>query len=166
MGAVQSLWDQKPCYWEQLPDELQERIYREAVNNLSPRELMVQRQANAPGTYNHWLRTSPIGPELERKVRNEASLSGIPEKGASLMLKDIVNVITRYEAYARMPLRPPLRPAILPVDVRFHHTYGSWKMRIHVRYLIDWSSIGEANEMSPWLVGREFTAAELGIEED
>ena len=82
------------------------------------------------------------------------------------MLKDIVNVITRYEAYARMPLRPPLRPAILPVDVRFHHTYGSWKMRIHVRYLIDWSSIGEANEMSPWLVGREFTAAELGIEED
>ena len=158
MGAIQSLWDQDPCYWDQLPDELQQKIYREAVNNMSPSEMI----AHSPGGYIHWLRTSPIGPELERHVRREAYIDGIPEQGTSLMLKDIVKVITRFER--DNPLKLPLRPAALPVEVESHgvlYTAPSrlLRQRLRVRFVI---LLGAESEMSPWLYGKEVTAAELG----
>ena len=83
------------------------------------------------------------------------------------MLKDIVKVITRFQAYARMPLREPLRLAVLPVEVggdAASNRRGLLRMRIRVRFFIDWSSLNAENEWSPWLEGRYFTAAELGIE--
>jgi hypothetical protein len=64
MGAVQSvqlLWDERPCKWDELPDELQQKIYHDAVNNLSARELAIERHAKrtrrleALATYQrHW----------------------------------------------------------------------------------------------------------------
>ena len=163
-NAIQSLWDQNPNAWDGLPCHVRQQIYREAN-----RQARAERHANAPGGYNHWLRASPIGPELERHVRRAAH--GIPEKGGSLMLKDIVKVITRFQAYARMPLREPLRLAVLPVEVgsdaellAASNRRGLLRMRIRVRFFIDWSSLNCENEWSPWLEGRYFTAAELGVE--
>ena len=163
--SVQSLWDQTPSAWEGLPCHVQRQIYRE-----TNRQLAVERYANTPGGYSHWLRTSPIGPELERQVRREAYVHGIGEQGISLVLKDIVKVITRFQAYGGNPLSIPLRPVALPIEVTSHGAfynttttpYRLREYRIRVRFVVDYSSLGAENEMSPWLYGREFTAAELG----
>ncbi len=155
MGAiqsVQSLWDQEPCYWDQLPNELQEKIYREAVNNMSPRELAVERYANAPGGWKHWLRTSPIGPELERQVRIRAPEYGISEKSTSLMLRDMVKEITR--AYQRDAFSVPLR---VQSD---SFTRGNKLQR--VRFKVQFSmNLGAVSEWSPWIQGRYFYNSEL-----
>jgi hypothetical protein len=168
MGAVQSLWDQEPNQWDQLPYQVQRRIYRYTD---ADRELLAERYANAPGGYKHWLRTSPIGPELERQVRREAYTHGVGEQGTFLMLKDIVKVITRFQNYGGNPSKPSnetLRPPVLPVEVTSHGVlYDPVRRllhhRIRVRFNVDWSSVGAENEMSPWLYGSELTAAELGV---
>jgi len=152
MGSVQSLWDQEPCYWDQLPPELQEKIYREAVNNMSPRELAAERYANAPGGWKHWLRTSPIGPELERQVRIRASEYGISEKSTSLMLKDMVKEITR--AYQRDAFSVPLRVQ----SDSFTYRNNLQRVRFKVQFSMN---LGAVSEWSPWIHGRYFYNSEL-----
>jgi hypothetical protein len=157
MGAiqsVQSLWDQEPCYWDQLPNELQEKIYREAVNNMSPRELAAERYANAPGGWKHWLRTSPIGPELERQVRIRASGYGISEKSTSLMLRDMVKGITRLAAYQRDAFSVPLRV----LSDSSSNRNGLIRVRMKVQFSMNF---GAVSEWSPWIHGRWFYNAEL-----
>ena len=154
MGSVQSLWDQEPCYWDQLPNELQEKIYREAVNNMSPRELAAERYANAPGGWKHWLRTSPIGPELERQVRIRASGYGISEKSTSLMLKDMVKKIPRLAAYQRDAFSVPLRVLSDSSSDR----NGLQRVRLKVQFSMNF---GAVSEWSPWIQGRYFYDSEL-----
>jgi hypothetical protein len=157
MGAVQSvqsLWDERPCKWDELPDELQQKIYHEAVNNLSARELAIERHANAPGGWRHWLRTSAIGPELERGVRNTAYLYAASEKSISLMLRDMVHRITRLTAYRRDSFSIPLR--VMSDSPR--NSGGLLGLRLKVQLSVNH---GAASEWSPWLEGRWFYPAEL-----
>ncbi len=166
MGSVQSvrsLWDQEPCYWDQLPNELQEKIYREAVNNMSPRELAAERYANAPGGWKHWLRTSPIGPQLAELVSGMTFTFGATERGRSLVLKDMVKLIMRFQDYGGNPLSIPLRPARRQGFMIYQEADRDGPgVRIGVNFIIDNESIGAgANQRSPWLKGKWFTHEEL-----
>ena len=149
--SVRSLWDQEPCYWDQLPNELQEKIYRETN---ADRELAAERYANAPGGWKHWLRTSPIGPELERQVRIRASGYGISEKSTSLMLKDMVKEITRLAAYQRNAFSVPLRVQ----SDSFTRRNNLQRVRFKVQFSMNF---GAVSEWSPWIHGRWFYNAEL-----
>jgi hypothetical protein len=130
------------------------KIYREAVNNMSPRELAAERYANAPGGWKHWLRTSPIGPELERQVRIRASGYGISEKSTSLMLRDMVKGITRLAAYQRDAFSVPLRV----LSDSSSNRNGLQRVRMKVQFSMNF---GAVSEWSPWILGRWFYNAEL-----
>ena len=152
MGAILSLWEDPTSDWDDLPPELQTKIYRDTQ---AERTLAAERYANAPGGWRHWLRTSAIGPTIESRVMNHESFHHINHDAKSLMLQDIVRVIAQFER---------TRPAILPVEIHLQHRDHPvvGRTRIIVRFFIDWDSHGNdpyagPNEWSPWLTGRWFT---------
>lgn len=154
MGAILSLWEDPTSYWDDLPPELQTKIYRDTQ---AERTLAAERYANAPGGWKHWLRTSAIGPAILDRVNNHESFHHINDNAKSLMLKDIVSVIRRFETVRG------IRPSILPVEIRLQNrdipTPGM--TRIMVRFFIDWEGVGHGpNEWGPWLTGRWLTPDE------
>jgi hypothetical protein len=159
MGSVQSvrsLWDQEPNAWDGLPCQLQRQIYR---GTNADRELAAERYTNAPGGYSHWLRTSPIGPQLVELVANLEFTFGATERGRSLVLKDIVKTIARYQAYRGNLLLMPIRPGLRIFQEDNHGMPGAL---VGVRFVFDNESAGVgANEWSPWLTGTWFTQQEL-----
>lgn len=180
MGAILSLWDQDDSDWDRLPSHIRRQIYRETN---ADRELAVERLANAPGGWRHWLRNMAIGPELVQQVYNVPNNVHIPEQGMSLVLRDIVQKIARYERPGGNPNSDYSRPPILPVEV-YHdfgprnyevarNPFGIIAMRIRVRFFVDFNEMDRrrdiptgrlgGNTWSPMLEGRWFSAAELGI---
>jgi hypothetical protein len=111
-----------------------------------------------------------IGPELVRQVNNVPYDLRISEQNISLVLRDIVQKIARYERPGGDPNSDHFRPPILPVEVL--HDFASNRrgitaMRIRVRFFVDWERVhgweGIENSWSPDIEGRWFSAAELGI---
>ena len=169
MGAILSLWWDQDSDWDHLPPHIKQNIYRQTQADTNRAE----GYANAPRGYMHWLRTSAIGPAILDRVMNHESFHHINNNAKSLMLKDIVRVIARFERpfQEERRNRPPTRPAILPVEMhlqhRAHPTVGM--TRIIVRFFIDWDSHGNdpyagPNEWSPWLTGRWFVPDEYAFD--
>lgn len=160
MGAILSLWEDPTSDWDDLPPELQTKIYR---HTQADRMLAEERYANAPGGWKHWLRTSAVGPTIEETIRNNWRFNNFNDEGKRRMLIDIVRVITRFEAHGHFRDAPG--PAILPVEIHLLRdrdippTPG--RIRIAVQFMIDRETSGMgANELSPSLKTRYFTLSE------
>ena len=151
MGAILSLWDQDDSDWDRLPSHLKRQIYRETN---ADRELAVERLANAPGGYEHWLRTSPIGPELVRRINTMTFTFGATERGRSLILRDIVQKIARFEVDGGDPLGTPVRRAINFRLRLMVNPAVPGEVRLAVQFVVE-------GAWSPHLYGRWFSVAEL-----
>ncbi len=154
MGAILSLWDRDDTEWDRLPCQLKRQIYRETN---ADRELAVEKYLYGPGGYEHWLRTSPIGPQLAERISRMTFTFGVTERGRSLLLRDIVQKIARFEVDGGDPLGTPVRQAINPVRLRLMvNPAVLGEVRLAVQFAVEGAG-------SPQLYGRWFSVAELNM---
>ena len=150
MGAVLSLWEDRTSNWNDLPSQLQTKIYRDTQ---AERRLAAERHASAPGGWKHWLRNIPIGPAIENEVMNGVHFRHISYDAKLLMLRDITSVVSRFY------WRPNDATYTLrnPVDM-FLEEDPTGRVRINFRFIISWDAqYNWPDESSGWVQGRWFT---------